>query len=75
VRSIASDRGWPTIARLIGTLVVLLLFALFIVDNAQTVRLHFVVFDVDTHLSWALVIAGVLGVVVGLLAPYVKRLR
>ena len=60
-------------ARTAIALVALLLIVLFVVENAQTVPIHFLVGVVNTSLAWALFVAGVLGVTVGLLAPYVRR--
>lgn len=63
----------PSIIRIVIALILVLLFTLLIVENAQTVRLHVFFFHVDIQLAVALVLAGVLGVVVGLLVPRMQR--
>jgi uncharacterized integral membrane protein len=55
---------WTTARHVINAIVVLLLI-IFIVDNYNDVRVHFVVTTVTIKLAWALVIAAVLGLIVG----------
>lgn len=60
--------------RIVGTLIALALFVVFVVENSRTVHIRFLVFEADTRLAWALVIAGAFGALVGLLFPRVRRL-
>ena len=71
----ASERAWISAVRLAVEIIALLLIVLFIVENAQPVRVHFFVTGVETSLAWALLAAGVLGFVAGLLAPHLRRRR
>jgi uncharacterized integral membrane protein len=60
--------------RLGAALISLLLLVLFVLENARTVPVRFLVFEVDTWLAWALVVAAVLGFLVGLAWPWFRRL-
>ncbi len=51
----------------------LLMFTLFVLENARTVRVRFILVDVDTRLAWALILAGVLGFLLGLVMPRLRR--
>lgn len=57
------------LARLVLGLIVVLLFALFMVENSRTVPVQFLFWQGRTHLAWALVLAGVLGLLIGLALP------
>lgn len=60
--------------RLGAALISLLLLVLFVLENARTVPVRFLVFEVDTWLAWALIVAAVLGFLVGLAWPWFRRL-
>ncbi|MER3419174.1 MAG: hypothetical protein C4290_01020 [Chloroflexota bacterium] len=60
--------------RIGASLIALLLLVLFVLENARTVRVRFLMFETDTWLAWALVVAAVLGFLVGLAWPWFRRL-
>ncbi len=60
--------------RLGASLLSLLLLVLFVLENARTVRVRFLMFETDTWLAWALVLAAVLGFLAGLAWPWFRRL-
>ncbi|HZU76160.1 MAG TPA: LapA family protein [Dehalococcoidia bacterium] len=66
--------GARTVSRLIAAAVVLAAFLVFVFQNERIVRIHFLVWQVNAHLAWALVIAGAFGLVIGLLSPRLRRL-
>ena len=61
------------VIRIALVIVLLALLIIFIGENTQRVRVHFIFFTVTTNLIWALFVGGVLGLVIGLLAPYASR--
>lgn len=66
-------RGARTIARLVGAGLLLLVLIVFIAQNGKTVRIHFLVWSLNTHAAWALLVAGVVGGLIVLLAPRLRR--
>lgn len=60
--------------RLGAALVSLLALVLFVLENARTVPVRFLLIEVDTWLAWALVVAAVLGFLVGLAWPWFRRI-
>lgn len=62
-----------TLARLIGGAVVVVLFVVFVLQNRGSARIHFLFWDGTTRLAWALIIAGILGVIIGLVIPRLRR--
>jgi uncharacterized integral membrane protein len=70
-RSRISNR---TIARLVGAGVALVAFLVFVFQNGDTVPIRFFFWEANTRLAWALILAGILGVVIGLIVPRVRRL-
>jgi uncharacterized integral membrane protein len=65
---------WTTV-RYIITAVIVVLLIIFIVDNYNNVRVHFVFWSVTIQLAWALVIAAILGLVAGWLLRHTWRRR
>jgi uncharacterized integral membrane protein len=65
--------GRRAYVRIGATVVLLLLFALFVLENARTVRIRFLLFDTDTRLAWALLLAGVLGFLIGMVTTRLQR--
>ncbi len=63
------------IARLVGAAVILVYLIAFIVENSQTVEVHFVFWSAHVSLIWALLIAAVLGVAADRLVIYRRRQR
>jgi uncharacterized integral membrane protein len=61
------------IARLVGAAVILVYLIAFIVENSQTVEVHFVFWTAHVSLIWALLIAAVLGVVLDRLVIMRRR--
>jgi uncharacterized integral membrane protein len=57
----------------LGVLVVIVL--IFIAQNSQSVKVKFLFVDTTTPLIFALVITTLLGVVIGYVAPVVRRAR
>jgi uncharacterized integral membrane protein len=51
----------------------LAILVIFIGENTLRVRVHFIFFTVTTNLIWALFVSGVLGLIIGLIAPYASR--
>jgi uncharacterized integral membrane protein len=58
---------------LIGIVVVLLLILIF--QNSQKVEVHFFFADTHTPLIFALLVAAILGALVGWLLPHLRRSR
>ncbi len=65
------ERQW--LVRLVPGLIVLALFVVFAVENGRTVRVRFLFWQVNTSLSWALLVAGLLGLILGLMLPWLRR--
>jgi uncharacterized integral membrane protein len=65
--------GGRTIARLAGAGLLLLILIAFIAQNGKSVRIHFLVWSVNTPVAWALLVAGVFGGLIVLLAPRLRR--
>ena len=61
------------VLRIALVIALLALLIVFIGENTLRVRVHFVFFTVTTNLIWALFVSGILGLVIGLLAPYASR--
>ena len=68
-----AGRNLP-IGRLIAGGIVLVVLITFVFQNRAVARIRFLFFETDTSLAWALLIAGALGVVVGLAVPRLRRL-
>jgi len=49
------------------------LFVVFLVQNGSKVRIHYLFWHSNTRLSWALLVAGVLGLILGLILPRMRR--
>ncbi len=62
------------VARLVAAGVALVLFVVFVLQNGRTVQVRFLFWDADMRLAWALLIAGLLGVVLGIVLPRLRRL-
>jgi uncharacterized integral membrane protein len=54
-------------------IVALVLLAIFVIQNSQSVPVEFLFVDIDTPLFFALIVAGALGAVIGWAAPRVRR--
>jgi uncharacterized integral membrane protein len=63
------------IAKIVGALVGLVFLIAFIIDNSQSVRVGFVIFNSKVSLIWALLIAAFLGALVDRLVILVRRHR
>ncbi|MGI8551060.1 MAG: lipopolysaccharide assembly protein LapA domain-containing protein, partial [Dehalococcoidia bacterium] len=70
-----SRRRSPTglAVRLGAGLLASLLFVLFFIGNTQSVNIHFLVTTARAPLIWALLLSAGLGLLVGLLLPYIVR--
>jgi uncharacterized integral membrane protein len=62
-----------TIARLAAAGLLLIALIVFIAQNDKSVRIHFLVWSVNTHAAWALLLAGVVGGLIVVLAPRLQR--
>lgn len=62
-----------TIARLSAAGLLLVGLIVFIAQNGTSLRIHFLVWTANTHAAWALLVAGVLGGLIVLLAPRLRR--
>ncbi len=62
-----------TIARLTAAGLLLVALVVFIAQNGRSVRIHFLLWAVNTHVAWALLVAGVVGGLIVLLAPRLRR--
>ena len=65
----AKQRNWRTWA--LGAAVVLAL--IFILQNSQTVKVKFLFIDTTTPLIFALLIAAILGAIIGYVGPLVRE--
>jgi uncharacterized integral membrane protein len=64
-------RDWT--ARLVALAVALALLVIFVAENFNIVEVRLLVVKTETRLAWALIIAGGLGFVAGLLLPRLRR--
>jgi uncharacterized integral membrane protein len=71
----AAKRDPKDIGRLVAVVVILAYLVAFIVENSQTVEVHFVFWSAHVSLIWALLIAAVLGIALERLVIYVRRRR
>jgi len=71
----AQKRNPRDIARMVGAAVILVYLIAFIVENSQTVEVHFVFWSAHVSLIWALLIAAVLGVLFDRLVILMRRRR
>jgi uncharacterized integral membrane protein len=62
-------------ARLVGLAIVAGLLIAFIVENSDSVTIHFVFFSARVSLIWALILAAVLGALLDRLVPVYRRRR
>lgn len=70
VRRVASRGNLIRVAVGVVALAVLLAF---VIQNSQSVPVHFVVATVRTPLIWALFLSAILGLLIGLVLPYSLR--
>lgn len=70
----AEHRWHPrTVARLSAAGLLLIALIVFIAQNGKSLRIHFLVWTANTHAAWALLVAGVVGGLIVLLAPRLRR--
>jgi uncharacterized integral membrane protein len=62
-------RGW----RFYVVVAALVLLAIFVLQNSQSVPVEFLFTTIDTPLFFALIVAGALGAVIGWATPRVRR--
>jgi len=60
--------------RVIAALVAVVLFVVFVLENRRTVRVDLFFWHANTSIAWALIVAGILGLIAGLLFPRLRRL-
>ena len=65
------QRRWTP--RLIIWAILLGLLVVFIVQNFEHVEVRMIAWDVDLRLAWAFLISGVVGFLLGLLLPRLRR--
>ena len=68
----SGQSGWWH-PKLLGFAVIVLLLAVFISQNFDSVGIRFLVGEFQTRLAWALLIAAGLGFAAGLLLPRLRR--
>jgi uncharacterized integral membrane protein len=61
--------------RLIPLIIAAAVFVIFVVENSRTVRVTFLFWKVNASLAWALIVAGVLGFVVGVALAWLRGRR
>jgi uncharacterized integral membrane protein len=61
--------------RFVLVAIILAADAIFVAQNYVDIELRFLALDVDTHLSWMLVVALLPGIAIGLLLPRPRQLR
>ena len=66
-------RGWAWTPRLVAWALALALLVLFVAENFEVVEVRLIVWRTEARLAWALLIAGALGFVLGLLLPRLRR--
>lgn len=59
--------------RLVAGAVFLALLVLFVAENFSTVEVRLLVVKTETRLAWALLLAGSLGFVAGVIVPRIRR--
>jgi uncharacterized integral membrane protein len=64
-------RNWTL--RLVGFALVAVLLVVFVAENFVVVEVRLLLWRIDVRLAWALLLAGLLGFVLGLLAPRLRR--
>lgn len=67
----AREPSWRL--RLIALAIVLVVLIVFIVANATTVKIEFVIADVRTRIAWALLLSALLGFLLGALMMRLRR--
>jgi uncharacterized integral membrane protein len=60
--------------RVIAAVVAVVLFIVFVLENRRTVRVDLFFWHANTSIAWALIVAGILGLIAGLLFPRLRRL-
>ncbi len=60
--------------RVIAAVVAVVLLVVFVLENRRTVRVDLLFWHTSTSLAWALIVAGILGLIAGLLFPRLRRL-
>ena len=62
-REAASGSNGPNIT-LIGVAILVVLFVVFFLQNSETLRIDFLIFEKKTTIRWSLLVAVVLGVLI-----------
>lgn len=73
VRYQAEEPARRVSARLVASLIGLGLLILFLLQNLQEVEVNFLWFTWNVAMIWALLLAAIIGIVVGLLIPAISR--
>jgi len=75
-RPVTEERkGMARSARLWAIGIAVLLLVIFIAENSQEVEVRFLFVETQTPLIFGLLVAGILGFLIGWLAPIVRRGR
>ncbi len=61
-------------ARLVLAVIAVIVFIVFVLENRRTVRVDLLFWHANTSIAWALIVAGLLGLVAGLLFPRLRRM-
>jgi uncharacterized integral membrane protein len=68
-------RGMARSAKLWAIGIAVLLLVIFIAENSQEVEIRFLFVETNTPLIFGLLVAGILGFLIGWLMPFVRRGR
>jgi uncharacterized integral membrane protein len=75
-RPVTEERkGMTRSVRLWAIVIAVLLLVIFIAENSQEVEVRFLFVETQTPLIFGLLVAGILGFLIGWLAPIVRRGR
>jgi uncharacterized integral membrane protein len=64
---------WRQLARTVASTAIVLILVAFVLDNPQSVRIGFIVFERQAPLIWVLLVTAVLGAVADLLLRWRAR--
>jgi RsiW-degrading membrane proteinase PrsW (M82 family) len=72
-QSVPPWQSWQWVVRLALIAVFFTLLTVFVAENFIVVKLHFIIFKLETRLAWSLLLAAALGFSIGLLTARLRR--